>query len=128
MDASRKSVHSWLMVLELVFGIILSIVFYNFFLSEGNFQEIDYLEGIIIFYGILNLLFFLAVFSIGIIGAIRLKQTSKIPRAIFYSIIFWIISLVISTILLPMFFLSVYIVLIAIIVGFNIGLGVHKNS
>jgi hypothetical protein len=116
------------MVLELVFGIILSIVFYNFFLSEGNFQEIDYLEGIIIFYGILNLLFFLAVFSIGIIGAIRLKQTSKIPRAIFYSIIFWIISLVISTILLPMFFLSVYIVLIAIIVGFNIGLGVHKNS
>lgn len=114
---------SWVIVLELLFGIGLSIVFFKFTLFDNNVSGESYLSGFIKIFGLLSLLFFFAVFSIGIIASIRFKQSHKIPRAIFYSLIHWVISLVISVMLIEVFyFLSLYIILIGIILGFNKGL------
>lgn len=118
---------AWLMFLELLFGVLLSIFFLKVTLFGDYSLGKNFLSGFINFYGVLSLVFFFAVFSIGIIGAIRFEQSDKIPRAILYSLIFWVISLVISLILINIIsFLSLYVILIGIIAGFNKGL--RKNS
>jgi hypothetical protein len=70
------------------------------------------------------------VFLVGIIGAIKLKRSNKIGKAILYSIFFWFLSLIASSLLalLAVFggIASLYVILVGIVVGFNIGLG--RNS
>lgn len=126
MKASNETIESWLILLELLFGVILSIFFFKLTLY-GNFSlGDDYLIEFIMFFALLSLLFFFAVFLIGIAGAIKLKQSNKIAKAIFYSLIFWVPSLVISIMLFDAFaLLSLYLILIGIVFGFNIGL--RKN-
>ena len=123
MDIAKKSTEAWLIISEILLGIILSLVFIKLIWNIDDFFGKDYLTGIIRFYGGLSLIFFFSVFSIGIIGAIKLKQSNKIIKAIFYSIFFWLFSLVISVVLINfLYFLSLYIILAGVVFGFNLGL------
>lgn len=127
MSTSNKSIESWLVVLQLLLGMALSIVFFKATLFGDHFLEDDYLIWFIKFFGVLSLLFFFAVFLVGIIGAIKLKRSNRIPRAVLYSLIFWAISLAVSIVLVSIFsFLCLYIILIGMIVGFNMGM--RKNT
>jgi hypothetical protein len=127
MRVPNQTIESWLMVLELVFGIVLSIIFLEFIFNNINFSGQGYLTSLIRFYGSLSLIFFFAVFSIGILGAVRFKRSRKILTAVLYSLFFWIISLVTSILLVDYLSLfSLYIILIAIVFGFNLGLRKHS--
>lgn len=123
MDSSSKSAEVWLMVSELFLGVILSVGFIILIDGNNNLIGQDYVTGFIRFYAGLSIIFFFAVFSIGIIGAIKLKRSNKIVRAIFYSIIFWTFSVGLSIVLSQFLYIfSLYIVLGGIIFGFNLGL------
>lgn len=105
-------------------GVILSIVYLKVILSvNDDFWGRDYFTGIFRFYIGLSLIFFFAVLIIGIIGAIRSKQSQKIVGGIFYSIIFWILASVITVFavnILQVF--ALYLLLLGITFGFNYGL------
>jgi len=123
MDSTNKSVETRFIVLEVLLGIILSVVFIILIWNNDNFWGRDYFSGIIRLYGISSLIFFFAVFLIGIIGAIRLKQSNRIAKAIFYSILYWPLSLTGAVILANFLnILSLYFILAGIVVGFNHGL------
>src|SRR6267154_2035861 len=128
MRSSNKSTGTLFIILELLLGIILSIIFMKFGdIINDDFWGKTIADVIIRIYGVLSLIFFFSVFLVGIIGAIKLKRTNKIGKAIFNSILFWFLSLIASSLLalLPVFggIASLYVILVGIVVGFNIGLG-----
>jgi hypothetical protein len=127
MESENKSTR--FIILEFVLGIILSIIFLRFAMNNDSDaiwgKTIG--DGIIRIFGILSLIFFFSVFLVGIIGAITLKRSNKIGKAIAYSFLFWFVSLV-AIVYIAQFagMLSAYVSLIAIVVGFNLGLS--ENS
>ena len=133
---NNKSTRIVFVLLEIFIGIVLSFVFLRFTLNDNNDKlwGKTFADGIIRIYGVLSLIFFFSVFLVGIIGAYKLNQSNKIGRGILYSFLFWLVSLIASAFLaqfggIP----SVYIILIGIVAGFNLGLGfssqyVSRNS
>ncbi|HEU4860859.1 MAG TPA: hypothetical protein VFT15_13525, partial [Chitinophagaceae bacterium] len=120
-QSTDKSPESKYIIMELMAGVILSIVYLKVILSvNDDFWGRDYFTGIFRFYIGLSLIFFFAVLIIGIIGAIRSKQSQKIVGGIFYSIIFWILASVITVFavnILQVF--ALYLLLLGITFGFN---------
>jgi hypothetical protein len=113
-------------ILELILGIVLNTIFLKFAAhnDSDSLWGKTIADGIVRIYGILSLLFFFSVFLIGIIGAYTLKRANKIGKAIGYSIIFWFLSLIASVFIAQFAALvSLYVILIGIVVGFNLGLG-----
>ena len=130
MESTNKSAGTLFIILELLLGIILSFIFIKFAWNNDNddLWGKTIADGIIRIYGVLSLIFFFSVFLVGIIGAIKLKRSNKIGKAISYSILFWLLSLIASALLaqfggIP----SLYVVLVGIVVGFNLGLG-HNSQ
>ena len=120
---------------EFAFGIALSFIFLKVVLTNDDFFGDSYGSGIFRFYGALSVVFFIAVFSVGIFGAIKLRQSNKIPRAVSYSVLFWLLSLVLYTMTFSFFsynlklrIIPLYIILVGIIVGFNLGLKLKSNT
>lgn len=114
---------------EFAFGIALSLIFFNLVSANDSFFGNSYGTGIFRFYGAISIVFFLAVFSVGIYGAIKLRQSNKIANAILYSILFWLLSMVLYAVTFSFFSytlnlhtIPLYIILIGITVGFNLGL------
>jgi fatty acid desaturase len=130
MESTNKSAGILFVILELLFGVILSFIFIKFALNNDNddLWGETIADGIIRIYGVLSLIFFFSVFLVGIIGAIKLKRSNKIGKAISYSILFWLLSLIASALLAQFGGISaLYVVLVGIVVGFNIGLG-HNSQ
>jgi len=122
MESKHKSDTKYI-VLELFFGLVFGVVFIITTLNNNDFWGKTIADGIIKFFGGLSLIFFFTVFFIGIIGAIKLKRTDKILRAIIYSFCFWVLSLIASVVLANFLFMgSTLIILAAIVYGFNLGL------
>lgn len=77
---------------ESILGIVLGIIFIIIDWNNDDVGGETIADGIIILFGGLSLVFFFSVFAIGIIGAIKLKRTNNIARAIIYSIFFGVLS------------------------------------
>ena len=123
MKFSNKSVNAWLIIFELFMGSILGITFIKYKLEQSKLWSNDYLSGYVEFYIWLSLIFFMSVIPIGIIGAFKLNRVKNIIRATIYSVLFWVLSLIISVILFNFFYIgSLAIILIGIIYGFNKGI------
>lgn len=123
MESTNKNEGTLFIVLELLLGIILGFIFIRFVLDNDHLLGKTIADGIIRIYVVLSLIFFFFVFLVGIIGAIKLKRSNKIGKAISYSILFWLLSLIASAFLaqfggIP----ALFTVLIGIVVGFNLGL------
>lgn len=119
---------------EFTFGIALSLIFFKIVLTNNDFFGNSYSSGIFKFYGALSIVFFIAVFSVGIFGAITLRQSNKIANAILYSILFWLLSMALYVVTFSFFSytlnlrtIPLYIILVGIIVGFNLGMKPKKN-
>lgn len=129
MESTNTSARTLVVILELLLGIILSFIFLKFGdLVNDDLWGKTIADGIIRIYSLFSLIFFFSVFLVGIIGAIKLKRSNKIGKAISYSIFFWFLSLIASSLLadfggIP----SLYVILVGIVVGFNIGLG-HNSQ
>ena len=122
MESKNNSVTKYI-IGESLLGITLGTVFTIIALDNDAIWGKTIADGIIRFFGGLSLIFFFSVFLIGIIGAIKRKRTDKIPRAVVYSVGFWILSLIIVTFLANFLFVaSLIIILAAIVYGFNLGL------
>ena len=131
MESTNKSAGTVFIILELLLGIILSFIFIKFALSNDNddLWGKTIADGIIRIYGGLSLIFFFSVFLVGIIGAIKLKRSNKIGKAISYSILFWLLSLIVSALLVQVGDIpALYVVLIGIVAGFNIGLAHNSQT
>ena len=113
-----------LIVAEVVIGIGLSIPFLIITFNLDNyFWGDDYLAGFLWFYGGLSAIFFVSVLSVGIIAAIKSKQSKQIFRDILSAIGFWLLSLVVTAVSPEMLRLfSAYFMLAGITYGFNNGL------
>ena len=127
MDSGDKPDMTNYIVLEVLLGLILSIGFLIIIWDNNSFWGNDYFSGLFKLCGILSLIFFFAVFSIGLIGAFKFKLSNKISKAVFYSIIYWLSSLIGVAVLANFLYLfSFYFMLAGIVVGFNHGL--RSNS
>ena len=119
---------------ELAFGVALSLIFFNLIFSNDAFFGKSYASGIFRFFGALSLIFFVAVISVGIYGAVITQQASKIGNAIGYSILYWFLSVILYALLSAIPFvvdlgvIPFYIVLIGTIVGFNKGLNRQSKN
>lgn len=118
-----------MIISELILGLVFGLLFIKLPSELENFYRGTYFSGICRFYGSLSLIFFAIVFLIGIFGAIELGKDGLIKKAIYYSLGFWIISLIIYSISFNYFsydlnwrILPNFIILIGVISGFNIGL------
>ena len=130
MESTNKSPRTLFIILELLLGLILSFVFLILILKDDNddFLGKTIADGIVRIYGVISLIFFFSVFLVGIIGAIKLKRSTKIGKAISYSILFWLVSLFVSAFLAQFWIIpSLYVILVGIVVGFNFGLG-HNSQ
>ncbi len=114
---------------EFAFGIALSLIFFKIVWTNDDFFGDSYGTGIFRFYGALSIVFFIAVFSVGIFGAITLRQSNKIANAILNSFLFWLLSMILYVITFSFFSytmnlrtIPLYIPLVGIIVGFNLGM------
>jgi hypothetical protein len=124
-----------LITCEFAFSIALSLIFFGIILRNENFFGRSYASGIFRFYGALSIVFFIAVLSVGIFGANKRRQTTNIRRAVLFSVLFWLLSLVIY-IMTESFFsdtlnlrrIPLYIILIGIIFGFNLGLNLKSTT
>ena len=120
--ASKNPITKYI-VLESIISIVLGAIFMIIIWNRDDFWGKTIEDGVVRFFGGLSLIFFFSVFAIGIIGAIKLKRTDKILKAIFYSVCFWALSLVITAVVanfLPIG--SPLIILTGITYGFNLGL------
>jgi hypothetical protein len=123
---SKKSITKYI-VLESIISIALGAVFMIIIWNKDDFWGKTIEDGIIRFFGGVSLIFFFSVFSVGIIGAIKLKRTDKILKAVFYSVCFWALSLIITAVVANFLLMgSVLIILAGIVYGFN--LGIRYNS
>jgi len=127
MDSGDKPDMTNYIVLEVLLGLILSIGFLIIIWDNNSFWGNDYFSGLFKLCGVLSLIFFFAVFTVGLIGACKFKLSNKISKAIFYSIIYWLSSLIGVAVLANFLYLfSFYFMLAGIVVGFNHGL--RSNS
>ncbi len=129
MNWGKKTPMIALIAGEFAFGIALSLIFFKIVLTNDDFFGNSYGTGIFRFYGALSIVFFIAVFSVGIFGAITLHQSNKIANAILYSILFWLLSIVLYVVTFSFFSytlnlrtIPLYIILVGIIAGFNLGM------
>jgi hypothetical protein len=129
MNWNKKSPMIALIAGEFAFGIALSIIFFKLVSGNDAFLGNSFSTGVFRFYGALSIVFFVSVFSVGIFGAIKRRHSNKIANAILYSILFWLLSIVLYAVTLN--FLSyklnlrtipLYLILAGIIVGFNLGM------
>lgn len=130
MESSKRYSLTLFIILELLLGILLSFLFLKFILNNDNDDWLGKTigDGIIRIYGNLSLIFFFSVFLVGIIGAAKLKRSNKVGKAITYSILFWLLSLVASVYLAKFGAIpSLYVILVGIVLGFNLGLG-HNSQ
>ena len=118
-----------LILSELIVATLLGYVFMRFIMESYNFLSERYFSGIVRAYGIINLIFFISVLTIGSIGAKKLAKSHLVKRAVYLSIIFWIGSLILYAITFSFFsytlnwrILPISIFLIGIVSGFNFGL------
>jgi hypothetical protein len=128
MDSADKPDMTKYIILEVLLGLVLGIVFLIIIWDNNSFWGRDYLTGLFKLCGILSLIFFIAVFTVGLIGAFKFKLSNKISKAIFYSVIYWLSSLIAVAVLANFLYIfSAYFMLAGIIVGFNHGLR-HKSK
>jgi predicted neutral ceramidase superfamily lipid hydrolase len=114
---------------EIVTGMVLCFIVFNTIIKSGNSLGQSYFSGIFFIYGLISLTFFIPVLIIGIISAKRTGKSHFIKRAIFLSIGFWLISLIIYTLSFSFFsytlnwdILPILILQIGIVLGFNVGI------
>jgi hypothetical protein len=126
---NKRTIWILIILLEIVLGVLLGLVFINIIMDSDSFFGNSYFSGIVRFYGLVSLIFLLTVFTIGIMGSKRLNKSHNIKKAIFLALAFWFISLVFYAISFSFFsyslnwrILPIFILLIGIILGFNIGL------
>ena len=118
---------------EFVFGIALSMIFFNVILSNDGLLGDSYATGLLRLFGGLSLVFFIAVLVVGIYGAIIKRQQRGIPGAIGGAIIYWFLSIFLYSLasflpfVVDLGIVPFYIVLIGIIFGFNKGLKQKPN-
>ena len=92
----QKNIHFIALIAgQFAFGVALSFVFFGISLINHKWFGNSYASFIIRFYSILSIVFFIAVFSVGIFGALRFGKSYKIARAILFSFLFWILSIII---------------------------------
>ena len=122
MNRHNKSSIIALVAVEFVVGIILSAILFRYVSFEDEFYRGSYLKLILSFYGILSIVFFTGVLS------------AKIPKAILYSIVCWLLSIVLYTatfnfiaFTLNQRIPALYILLAGIIIGFNFGIRMSKQ-
>jgi hypothetical protein len=116
------------MTIEIFIGIILGLLYHYFVLYTNTFKGLifdgSYLGGFLRFYGLLSLVFFIAILPVGIVGAIKLQLSNKISKAIFYSVLYWLLSMVVFAVIVSFFgspfIIFNFIILIGIIFGFNL--------
>jgi hypothetical protein len=117
-------------IAELLLAAVLSFIFLRWAMNSNssNIWGKTIGDSVIRMYALISMIFFFSVFTIRIFGAIRLKKANQIGRAIGFSFLFWILSLVAFAFFtraigpIP----SLYILLIGVIVGFNFGLEERK--
>lgn len=126
---SKKVIWVVMIISELILGLILGLSFIKWISNWDIFYGGTYFSGIFRFYGSISMNFFISVFLIGIFGAIKLGKLKMIKRAIFYSIGLWIISLIFYSATFNYFSydlkiqtIPIFMILIGIIAGFNLGL------
>ena len=115
------------MTIEIVIGVILGLLYHYFVLYTDTFKGLvfdgSYLGGFLRFYGLLSLVFFIATVPVGIVGAIKLQLSDKIARAILYSVLYWLLSMVVFAVVVSFFgspfIILNFIILVGIIFGFN---------
>jgi len=124
LSKEQKSSLVFYMALELIFGVLLCLLFISLMTNSKNdaFWGKSMAEGIIKGYAAISLIFFFSVISIGIIGARKLNLSHKISKSILYSLGFWVLSLFASLFLSVIGPISIYIILIGIAAGFNLGM------
>ena len=130
MKDTSNSLAIRLLIYEVCLAIVLGMIYVKLFLDQEGIGSNDYLVGFIFkFYGGLSLIIFLSVFSVGIAGAIKLNRSNNILRAVFYSIGFWILSLIISLILFNfIYILSLLVILIGVVYGFYKGIMYNSDN
>jgi len=108
-------------VLEVVIGIGLSIAFIVVILnSDDKFWGKGIADGIIRFFIGISAIFFISVFTIGIMGAIISGQSKRIISTVIFAIGFWLLSLIVTVASAGFLgLLSAYIMLAGITIGFN---------
>ena len=129
MSAEKQSLEN-LIEAEVFFSLILSIAFIIItFNLDKVFWGTDYLTGFIRFYGGMSIIFFASVFVFGIPGAIKSKPSGNVTMAIICSIVFWLLSLVLTAITAQFLYVfSAYIMLLGIMYGFHYGLKVKVKK
>ena len=118
-----------LILIELLAGILMGYSFIKSVIYSESILGQGYFSGIVSFYGVISLCFFIPVLTIGVISAKKLRKSHLVKRAIYSSIIFWIASLFLYAVSYSYFsyslglrVLPVFMLLIGIVSGFNIGL------
>jgi hypothetical protein len=126
---NKRTIWILIILLELVLGVLLGLGFIKTTMDSNSFFGNSYFSGIIRFYGLVSLIFILTVLTIGIIGAKSLNKMHSVKKAIYLTLVFWGVSVVIYTMSFSFFsytlnwrILPIFILLIGIILGFNIGL------
>ncbi|HEY0042587.1 MAG TPA: hypothetical protein VGB71_18060 [Flavisolibacter sp.] len=88
MSSATKGSENFI-VTEVLIAIGLSIAFIIVTFNFGKgFWGNDYVTGFLRCYGGMSIIVFASVFSVGIIGAIRSKQSKQIGSAILYAFVF----------------------------------------
>jgi hypothetical protein len=121
-------------LIEILCGALLGFSYIKIIMGYGVTGD-SYFSSIFNFYGVLSLIFFLVVLTIGIFASNRLNKSHNLSKAIYFAIIFWIISIVFYVISFEYFsyklnsrILPIFIILIGIIIGFNIGLSLRNKK
>lgn len=124
----------FVIVLERLVGVLVGILFTKIALANDSLWPESYFLGIVFYYGIISLLFFAAIILVGKYAATKLNQQINIKKGIFFAIIFWIAGLVLYVFLFNLLsyklnigWQSVLILLGAMCLGFNIGVGFKKS-
>jgi hypothetical protein len=126
---NKRTIWILIVLLELVLGGLLGLGFIKTTMDSNSLFGNSYFSGIVRFYGLISIIFILTVLTIGIIGAKRLNKLHSVRKAIYLALVFWGVSVAIYVISFSFFsyslnwrILPIFILLIGIILGFNIGL------
>lgn len=131
----KNTIWLLLILVELILTSLFGYAVLWLFMRSDTLLRESYFSGIVQIYGIISLIFFSPVLAVGSIGAKKLGKSHLVKRAIFLSIIFWIVSLVIYMITFNYYsytlnwrILPISILQIAIVLGFNFGLISKSNK
>lgn len=134
MSLKTKSFKITLIVLELLTGVLAGILFTKMAMANDSLWGQTYLQSITFYYGTISLLFFAAVILVGGYASKKLNLQINLKKGILFAIIFWIAGLILYVSLfnqlsykLNIRWESVFILLLTICLGFNIGIGLKKQ-